>query len=122
MLSLDAVSIEDIGRACGIKRVRTIDPYQLDDTREAIKEELAATDPSLIVSRAPCPLKERRKVGAMRTILAEECRSCELCLSLGCPAIEGVDGVMRINQALCAGCGLCEQLCPAGAIVSREGA
>ncbi|HOG98042.1 MAG TPA: thiamine pyrophosphate-dependent enzyme, partial [Methanothrix soehngenii] len=117
-----AVSIEDIGRACGIKRVRTIDPYQLDDAREAIKEELAALEPSLIVSRAPCPLRERRRVGAMRTILAEECRACELCLSLGCPAIEGVDGVMKINQTLCAGCGLCEQICPAGAIVSREGA
>lgn len=116
-----AVSIEDIGRACGINRVRSIDPYQLDDAREAIKEELAALEPSLIVSRAPCPLRERRRVGAMRTILAEECRACELCLSLGCPAIEGVDGVMKINQTLCAGCGLCEQICPAGAIVSREG-
>ncbi|HRD17325.1 MAG TPA: thiamine pyrophosphate-dependent enzyme, partial [Methanothrix soehngenii] len=116
-----AVSIEDIGRACGINRVRSIDPYQLDDAREAIKEELAALEPSLIVSRAPCPLRERRRVGAMRTILAEECRACELCLSLGCPAIEGVDGVMKINQTLCAGCGLCEQICPARAIVSREG-
>jgi len=29
--------------------------------------------------------------------------------------------VMKINQTLCAGCGLCEQICPARAIVSREG-
>lgn len=113
-----AVSIEDIGRACGIERVCVIDPYNLDQVEQAISDEIAADEPSLIVSRAPCPLRERKMVGVARKILAEECRGCELCLNLGCPAIEGGEGGPRINESLCAGCGLCQQVCPAGAIVS----
>jgi indolepyruvate ferredoxin oxidoreductase alpha subunit len=113
-----AVSIEDIGRACGIERVCVINPYNLDQTSQVIFDEIAAVKPSLIVSRAPCPLREKKRVGASRKILAEECKGCELCLNLGCPAIEGGEGGPRINETLCAGCGLCEQVCPAGAVVS----
>ncbi|MDD4446254.1 MAG: indolepyruvate ferredoxin oxidoreductase subunit alpha [Methanothrix sp.] len=114
----NAVSIEDIGRACGIERVCVINPYNLDQTSQVIFDEIAAEKPSLIVSRAPCPLREKKKVGASRKILAEECKGCELCLGLGCPAIEGGKEGPRINETLCAGCGLCEQVCPAGAVVS----
>jgi indolepyruvate ferredoxin oxidoreductase alpha subunit len=113
-----AVSIEDIGRACGIERVCVINPYNLDQTSQVIFDEIAAVKPSLIVSRAPCPLREKKRVGASRKILAEECKGCELCLDLGCPAIERVEDGPRINETLCAGCGLCEQVCPAGAVVS----
>ncbi len=113
-----AVSIEDIGRACGIERVCVINPYNLDQTSQVIFDEIAALKPSLIVSRAPCPLREKKRVGASRKILAEECKGCELCLNLGCPAIEGGEGGPSINETLCAGCGLCEQVCPAGAVVS----
>jgi indolepyruvate ferredoxin oxidoreductase alpha subunit len=115
-----AVSIEDIGRACGIERVCVINPYNLDQVSRVIFDEIAADEPSLIVSRAPCPLREKKRVGEGRKILAEECKSCELCLNLGCPAIEGAEEGPKINETLCAGCGLCEQVCPAGAIISRR--
>jgi len=113
-----AVSIEDIGRACGIERVCVIDPYDLDASRQAISDEIAAKEPSLIVSRTPCPLREKKRVGPIRKIVADECKGCELCLDLGCPAIEGGEDGPRINETLCAGCGLCQQVCPAGAIIS----
>jgi len=113
-----AVKIENIGRACGISRVNAINPYDLEETRRVISQEIAINEPSLIVSRAPCPLRERKKVGEPRRILAEECKGCEICLGLGCPAIENGEGGPRINETLCAGCGLCQQVCPAEAIVS----
>ena len=116
--AVKAVSIEDIGRACGIKRVSVIDPYDLDRAGQVISAEIEAKEPSLIVSRAPCPLREKKRVGPVRKILADKCKGCELCLDLGCPAIEGGEDGPRINETLCAGCGLCEQICPAEAIIS----
>ncbi len=117
-----AVSIEDIAKACGIERVCVINPYNLDQASRVISDEIAADQPSMIVSRAPCPLREKKRVGEIRRIIAEECKGCELCLDLGCPAIEGTQDGPRINETLCAGCSLCEQVCPAGAIVSGRGA
>jgi len=114
--STKEVRIEDIGRACGLERVFTIDPYNLEQSEEVIFREIDAREPSLIISRAPCPLRERKRVGPGRSIDEEECRGCELCLDLGCPAIEGGEEHPQINAALCAGCGLCQQVCPAGAI------
>jgi indolepyruvate ferredoxin oxidoreductase, alpha subunit len=115
-----AVKIEDIGRACGLERIFTINPYDLEQSGEVIFREIQAKEPSLIISRAPCPLRERKRVGPVRAIQEDECRGCELCLDLGCPAIEGGDGNPRINAALCAGCGLCQHVCPAGAIRGGE--
>ncbi|MFN2352380.1 MAG: 4Fe-4S binding protein, partial [Kiritimatiellia bacterium] len=76
--------------------------------------------PSLVVTKAPCPLAERRPVGVIRRIVCEECKQCRKCLRLGCPAIEQRDTGITINEHLCSGCGLCEQLCPFHAIVPIE--
>lgn len=117
-----AVKIEDFGRACGLERIFTINPYDLVQSEEVIFREIEAEEASLIISKAPCPLHERRKVGPSRAIDQDECRGCELCLNLGCPAIEGGEDHPRINGMLCAGCGLCQQVCPAGAIREVDGA
>jgi len=115
-----ALSIQEIGRACGIDRVTTVNPYDLRATEAAIAEELAAEEPSLIVSLAPCPLRERRPVGPVRVIDTDLCKGCNKCLKLGCPAIELEGDVPRINRFLCGGCGLCQEVCPHHAISSME--
>ena len=111
-----AASIEAIGRACGVRRVRTVNPYNLKEVQAALREEVAAAEPSLIISRAPCPLHERKPVGPRHSIDPQKCRRCRACLKLGCPAIENHQGEIRINQLLCAGCGTCAEVCKFQAI------
>ncbi|MFA6931301.1 MAG: indolepyruvate ferredoxin oxidoreductase subunit alpha [Lentisphaeria bacterium] len=114
-------SIEALARACGVQRVRTVNPYNLSEVHTALSEELAADEPSLIISRAPCPLKERHDVGPKMRIDSSKCKRCGACLKLGCPAIENSDGVIRINSLMCAGCGICAEVCRFAAIMPEKG-
>jgi indolepyruvate ferredoxin oxidoreductase alpha subunit len=113
-------SIEAIGRACGIKRIFTINPYHSKKTQEIISQELEIDEPSLIISKAPCPLAEGKRVGGTRRITEELCKNCKMCLKLGCPAIDGAGKKPVINENLCYGCSLCQQVCPFGAIVNLQ--
>ena len=116
-----AASIEKIAEACGMKRIRVVDPYRLDEVAAVLKEELAADEPSLIISRAPCLLKERKPVGPVLEIDREACRNCRSCLKLGCPAIES-SGKSKpaISAQLCAGCDMCRQVCRFSAIRKKK--
>ena len=115
-----SVSIEGIGRACGIKNVVTIDPYDVKKTKAVLKEAIFSDEPWLVVSRGPCLLDVRQRLGAPRRLNEETCRECGACLKLGCPALEGGAGVPHVNPMLCAGCGLCNQICPVDAINWEE--
>jgi indolepyruvate ferredoxin oxidoreductase alpha subunit len=113
--------IEDIARACGIKRVHTVNPYEVDKVVKLLGEELNCGEASLIVSRYACPLYEKKPVGKRRIVKEDLCRKCKLCLKLGCPAMEGRDGEPpHINEMLCAGCGLCHQICKFAAVAIAE--
>jgi indolepyruvate ferredoxin oxidoreductase alpha subunit len=115
-------SIEAIAKACGVKRVATVDPNNLDETLKVIKQEIEVPEPSLIVARAPCILAEKPEDVTKRVVKEEVCKTCGMCLKLGCPAMEGGGkGVApRVNGQLCNGCGMCEQVCKFGAIVDLE--
>ncbi|MFA5292535.1 MAG: indolepyruvate ferredoxin oxidoreductase subunit alpha [Phycisphaerae bacterium] len=115
-----AISIQEIGKACGIERVVTVYPYDMEKTQKAIDDELNADEPSLIVSYAPCPLRERKRVGQIRLIDAKLCKNCKMCLKLGCPAINGAGEKPVIDNLMCSGCGLCQQVCPFDAISTVE--
>lgn len=109
------LSAEAIVKACGIKRVRVQDPQDLKGLEAAIKEELAARAPSVIIVRRPCALLKWVKHNPPLRIDSDKCRSCKACMQIGCPALV-FDGKARIDPTLCAGCGLCEQLCRFDAI------
>lgn len=115
--------VEDVARGVGVKRVVVIDPYDLENTYNVIKEELDAPEPSVVVSKRACVLSARVKTERQYLIDEEACMACGACLKLGCPAIEITDTEtspgrhkVRINQVLCVGCGMCEQVCKFGAI------
>ena len=110
------VDLEALCRAIGIERVRVVDPYDLAACEKAIKEELAADCPSVIISRRPCVLLKYVKTAPPLRVDPEKCRSCRKCMGLGCPAISMKNGKARIDATLCVGCEVCMQLCPFGAI------
>ena len=110
------IDLETLCRAVGIKRVRVVDPYDLDQCDKVIKEELAAQEPSVIISRRPCALLKYVKHKAPLTVDESKCVGCKACMKIGCPAISIVGGKAKIDNTLCVGCGVCEQLCKVGAL------
>ncbi len=111
-----AVNLEDLCHAIGIHRVRVVDPYNLKECDEVLKEELAADEASVIISRRPCVLLKYVKPKPPVKVDTDKCVSCKMCMKLGCPAISMKQGKAHIDFTQCVGCGVCEQLCKVGAI------
>ncbi len=110
------VDLEALCKALGINRVRVVDPYDLKACNDAVKEELKADEPSVIISRRPCVLLKTVKHEAPLFVHKDKCKSCKRCMTLGCPAISLKDGKAKIDATLCVGCGVCKQLCAFDAI------
>ena len=114
------IDLETLCRAVGIQRVRVVDPYNLAECDAAIKEELAANEPSVIISRRPCALLKYVKHNKPVQIHADKCVGCKMCMKIGCPAISMKDGKAQIDNTLCTGCNVCTQLCKIGAMKKGE--
>jgi len=114
------IDLETLCRAVGIRRVRVVDPYDLKETETAIKEELAASEPSVIISRRPCALLKYVKHNKPVQIDSDKCVGCKMCMKIACPAISMKDGKAQIDATLCTGCNVCTQLCKVGAMHKGE--
>ena len=112
------IDLEALCKAMGIRRVRVVDPYNLKECDTVLKEELAAEEPSVIISRRPCALLKYVKHNAPLKVNAEKCVGCKSCMRIGCPAISIKEGKARVDDTLCVGCGICTQLCPMDAFES----
>ena len=111
-------------KALGVKHIRLIDPFNLEQTRQVLQEEMNRPEPSVIITDKPCVLIKREGVFQKGTVLEvseEKCTGCRACLKIGCPAIEwrpaeGRKGKAYIDPLLCTGCDVCRQLCKFDAI------
>ncbi len=110
------VDIVALAHAIGIKRVKVVDPYNLKETRDTIHEELAIDEPSLIISRRPCALLKTVKHNPPLKVNKDKCKSCKMCMKIGCPAISMKDGKAEIDFTQCVGCNVCTQMCKFDAI------
>ena len=105
------IDLESLCRAVGIRRVAVVDPYDLAACRRVIEEELAADEPSVVISRRPCALLKYVKHNPPLTVDQNKCVGCKACMQIGCPAISVTGGKAQVDDTLCVGCGVCEQLC-----------
>jgi len=122
-----SIKIEDIARACGVKFVEVIDPFDLKKAIDTLEKAIRFDGPSLVVSRRLCAMIEQRekrekgeKVVPYR-IDQERCSDkCNACIDLlGCPAIMKEGAQTIIDSSLCNGCGICAQVCPYNAIIQE---
>ncbi len=112
-----AVDLEALCRSVGVRRVTIVDPFDIDGIEAAVRAELAAEEPSVIIVRRPCALLKSVKHAPPLKIDAEKCRRCKACMKIGCPAISfDAETGAKIDFSLCTGCGLCEKLCKFDAI------
>lgn len=122
------VDFASLVRTLGIKNVRSVDPYDLEETEKAIAEEMNRPEPSVIITSRPCVLIKRPGIfrrGEPLEIDHEICKGCKVCVKLGCPAIvwqTGSDGKGKafIDPLLCSGCDVCSQLCKFMAIKASK--
>ncbi len=114
------IDLEALCHAVGIKRVRVVDPYDLKECDEVLKEELEIKEPSVIISRRPCALLKYVKHPGPISCDSTKCIGCKSCMQIGCPAISIVDKKAVIDNTLCTGCGVCGQLCKFGALGAKK--
>ncbi|HIY63094.1 MAG TPA: indolepyruvate ferredoxin oxidoreductase subunit alpha [Candidatus Mediterraneibacter stercoripullorum] len=117
-----AISIPGICRAMGIKNVYEINAFDLQLLEKTIKEEVAKDEISVIITKTPCVLLDKRKK-PLYVAHPDKCKKCGMCMKPGCPAMtRNADGTIHIDDTMCTGCGLCETLCKFDAIeLVKEG-
>lgn len=114
------IDLEALCRAMGFNRVAVVDPYDLAACDRVVKEELAADEPSVIISRRPCALLKYVKHKKPLKVKTDNCIGCKSCMRIGCPAISMKNGKAVIDVTLCVGCGVCQQLCKKDALLAGE--
>ncbi len=115
------IDIEALVKALGVKYVKTVDPYDLKATREAIKEAMQVEGPAVVIAKQECviPVIRRGEIGEKPIVVEDKCTGCKACILLtGCPALvyDPETNKVRIDELLCTGCGVCNQTCPFDAI------
>ena len=108
------VDIGEICRACGVKHVVEIDPFDIENLERVVKEETARDELSVIITKRPCALIVRQPEDLYK--VTDECKNCRMCMKIGCPGIEIKDDRPFIVPERCTGCGLCASVCPFGTI------
>jgi indolepyruvate ferredoxin oxidoreductase alpha subunit len=122
-----AIDLVKLCNAVGVEHVRVVDPYDLEETTNVLKEEIERDAPSVVITNRPCMLFPSKVTGEPYTVKLDLCTACGACFRVGCPAISGSEEKnekgrpkAEIDPLICTGCTICAQVCPAGAIVELE--
>ncbi|MBO4266178.1 MAG: indolepyruvate ferredoxin oxidoreductase subunit alpha [Lachnospiraceae bacterium] len=116
-----AISIYELCRAIGIKNVKEVDAFDIDELEKTVKEFVAKDELCVIITKSPCVMLKQRPVTHKCVPVPENCKKCGMCLKPGCPALTRLeDGTIAIDDTLCNGCDLCMKLCKFGAIKEQK--
>lgn len=109
------LDIAALASACGVEFVKVADPFDYAAAKEVAQAAIEYVGPAVVVMRQECIALNKGKKQTMQ-VDPELCLQCQLCVEeLGCPAIFTKEGLPQISNS-CTGCGLCTEICPAGAI------
>jgi len=122
------VNIEQLVRALGIEKVRTVEAYDVDAIEKTLKEWLKTDEPAVLIAQEECALLPSARQRWMPLLVTDKCNGCTVCFRIGCPAIlksEELDPkynrpLAKIDPLLCTGCEICAQVCPRDAILFRN--
>ena len=119
--TVPAINMFELCRAMGIEHVTEVNAFDTKELEKIVKEEVARDAISVIITKSPCVLLKGNVFPYKCRPVDDACKKCGMCLKPGCPApTKKEDGTIAIDETMCNGCGLCEQLCKFGAIERVE--
>ncbi|MDR1043479.1 MAG: 4Fe-4S binding protein [Clostridiales Family XIII bacterium] len=108
------IDIYDMAVAAGASRVYRADPFDVGSCKELVAKAAGEAGVRVIIFEGPC-INLVPKGDALS--VSGGCTGCSLCVTkLGCPALSMREGRAEVDEALCTGCGLCDDVCPFGAL------
>jgi indolepyruvate ferredoxin oxidoreductase alpha subunit len=124
------VSLEALIKGCGVKWIKTIDPYDVENLIVLLKEARKYTQRSdggiaVIIARHPCLIRypDVWKEHPVKVEITDDCDGCQYCVDyFECPALYLSEEKNRveIDRNFCVDCGVCIHACPKAAIVPMK--
>jgi len=121
------IPLKELIIGCGVKWIKTIDPYDVKKLIRLLKEARKYTQRSeggiaVIMAKHPCLIRypEACREKPVKVDITDECNGCNYCLDFfECPALYSKEEKNRveIDRRLCVDCGVCIHACPRGAII-----
>ncbi|MCP4023005.1 MAG: indolepyruvate oxidoreductase [Desulfobacteraceae bacterium] len=121
------IDLESVVKGCGVEYLKVVDSFETKKLIQTLKDatEYAQSDDggiAVIISRHPCVIGFRKEAlpEKIKVETSDDCDDCGYCHKrFECPAlVRDVENEKTVvNQALCAQCGVCLDICPKDAIV-----
>jgi len=122
------IPLEGLIKGCGVKWIKTIDPYDVKNLIKLLKKAKEYTQRSdggisVIIASHPCLIQypEVREENQIKVEITDDCNACDYCLDFfECPGLymNEEKNIVEINRKYCIDCGVCVDVCPRGAIVA----